>query len=91
MPEYSTPFLYTFGEHSLKAVLTSIGYSNTEIALNRADPNFGNTLSKDGSSDSGLSTSDGGKSWFVETINISGKDCHPQSSKKAMFYGRVQE
>ncbi|GKZ17435.1 hypothetical protein AbraIFM66951_004737 [Aspergillus brasiliensis] len=45
-------------------------YLDTTIILNAEDSSFGDTLAINEASSSGLSTSDNGKTWTVETINI---------------------
>ncbi|GAT22943.1 similar to An03g01670 [Aspergillus luchuensis] len=45
-------------------------YLDTTIILNAEDNSFGDTLSINEASSSGLSTSDNGKTWTVSTINI---------------------
>ncbi|KAF7118662.1 hypothetical protein CNMCM5793_008200 [Aspergillus hiratsukae] len=45
-------------------------YLDTTIILNSADSSFGNTLAINEATSSGLTTSDGGKTWSVATINI---------------------
>ncbi|KAI1842662.1 hypothetical protein JX266_011124 [Neoarthrinium moseri] len=45
-------------------------YLDTTIVLNAADPTFGNTLALNEVSSSGLSTTDGGKTWVVKTIKV---------------------
>ncbi|KAL2810552.1 hypothetical protein BJX63DRAFT_423014 [Aspergillus granulosus] len=45
-------------------------YASTTITLDSADNSFGNTLALNEADSSGLTTSDNGKTWNVETINI---------------------
>ncbi|KAM0197358.1 hypothetical protein ACHAPI_005224 [Fusarium lateritium] len=44
-------------------------YLDTTIILNEADETFGNTLGLNEATSSGLDTSDGGKTWAVDTIS----------------------
>ncbi|EIW86095.1 hypothetical protein CONPUDRAFT_114224 [Coniophora puteana RWD-64-598 SS2] len=53
-------------------------YHNTQIMLGAADPDWGSTLSKTGTSDSGLLTPDGGLTWIVDTVNVDSYPCTPQ-------------
>ncbi|EMR64176.1 hypothetical protein UCREL1_8844 [Eutypa lata UCREL1] len=45
-------------------------YTSTTIILNEADSSFGDTLALNEATSSGLTTSDGGKTWSVDTISI---------------------
>lgn len=58
--------------HFLSSVrnLICAEYLNTTIVLNAADSTFGNTLAINEADNSGFSSSDGGKTWAVSTINI---------------------
>ncbi|KAI1084175.1 hypothetical protein F5B20DRAFT_523938 [Whalleya microplaca] len=45
-------------------------YVSTTVILDSADESFGDTLALNEATSSGLTTSDGGKTWKVNTINI---------------------
>ncbi|KAL4876198.1 hypothetical protein BJY04DRAFT_223282 [Aspergillus karnatakaensis] len=45
-------------------------YTDTTIILDSADESFGNTLAINEATSSGLTTSDGGKTWTVQTIDV---------------------
>ncbi|EIW86114.1 hypothetical protein CONPUDRAFT_44252, partial [Coniophora puteana RWD-64-598 SS2] len=53
-------------------------YRSTQIVLGAADPDWGSTLYKAGTSDSSLSTPDGGLTWVVDTVNVDSYPCTPQ-------------
>ena len=59
--------------------MPAYSYHNTEITLSQPDESFGDNLQKTASSDSGLSSPDGGLTWRVDTINIDAAPCDPSS------------
>ncbi|KAJ4295581.1 hypothetical protein N0V90_007594 [Kalmusia sp. IMI 367209] len=48
----------------------TVGAHNTKIILNTADPNYRQTMGKSQGVTGDMTTSDGGKTWVVSTINI---------------------
>lgn len=52
-------------------------YHSTQIVLSQADMNWPNTLYKSDSSDSGISTPDGGQTWVVDTVTVDSANCTP--------------
>ncbi|KAI1487802.1 hypothetical protein F5X96DRAFT_648249 [Biscogniauxia mediterranea] len=57
-------------EDACTGVVAAHEYADTTILLNEADSSFGNTLAINEASSSGLTTSDNGKTWAVDTISI---------------------
>lgn len=49
----------------------NLAWINTKIILDVADPNYINTLYKGPGVTGNMISSDGGKTWTVDTINIS--------------------
>lgn len=75
-PGLKLEVFYSGNECMLADCGTLDGYSWKDITvhLNQKDANFGNTLSLTGAtSETGFTTSDGGKTWYAEEIKI-GKD-----------------
>jgi hypothetical protein len=54
--------------------LDAFSWSNITITLNKAASDFDQTLSLTGATSSGLSTSDGGITWHVDSIKIAKQD-----------------
>lgn len=50
--------------------LSETEYTSTTILLDAEDNSFGDTLGLNEATSSGLTTSDNGKTWTVDTINI---------------------
>lgn len=50
--------------------MISIEYLDTTVILDSADSTFGNTMALNEATTSGLSTTDGGITWVVDTIDI---------------------
>ncbi|KAH6654218.1 hypothetical protein BKA67DRAFT_272525 [Truncatella angustata] len=57
-------------DDACKTTAYSHQYLDTTVVLDSADSSFGNTLALNEATTSGLSTTDGGKTWVVDTINI---------------------
>jgi len=53
-------------------------YHNTQIVLEAADPDLINQLYKAGTSDSGLSSPNGGLTWVVDAVTVESYPCTPQ-------------
>lgn len=53
-----------------KQILSEIEYTSTTILLDSEDSSFIDTLVLNEATSSGLTTSDNGKTWTVDTINI---------------------
>ncbi|KAH7028612.1 hypothetical protein B0J12DRAFT_683201 [Macrophomina phaseolina] len=62
--------------------LNGYSWSNITVTLNKADKNFGNTLSLTGATSDGFTTSDGGVTWHAEEIRINEDYFYQDGSKK---------
>ncbi|KAI1505702.1 hypothetical protein F5X99DRAFT_367394 [Biscogniauxia marginata] len=57
-------------EDACSGTVAAHQYTDTTILLNEADSSFSNTLAINEADSSGLTTSDGGKTWTVDKISI---------------------
>ncbi|KAI9931989.1 hypothetical protein ASPWEDRAFT_171883 [Aspergillus wentii DTO 134E9] len=57
-------------DDACKSTAAAHKYLSTTIVLEEADSSFGDTLAMNEATSSGFSSSDGGKTWEVETISI---------------------
>ncbi|KAJ3541382.1 hypothetical protein NM208_g4636 [Fusarium decemcellulare] len=62
--------------------LKGYSWSDVTVVLQKADNNFGKTLSLTGATSSGLSTSDGGKTWKAKSIKINQDFFYADGSQK---------
>ncbi|RSL40147.1 hypothetical protein CEP53_013561 [Fusarium sp. AF-6] len=77
-------YIYSSNECYLGACGTIQQYSwdDFTVELERADPNFGKTLTVNGGDSTGLTTSDGGKTWHADSIVIAKDYFYTDGSKK---------
>ncbi|RSM00033.1 hypothetical protein CEP52_009365 [Fusarium oligoseptatum] len=77
-------YIYSSNECYLGACGTIQQYSwdDFTVELERADPNFGKTLTVNGGDSTGLKTSDGGKTWHADSIVIAKDYFYTDGSKK---------
>ncbi|RSL51510.1 hypothetical protein CEP54_011384 [Fusarium duplospermum] len=77
-------YIYSSNECYLGACGTIQQYSwdDFTVELEQADPNFGNTLTVNGGDSTGLTTSDGGKTWHADSIVIAKDYFYTDGSKK---------
>lgn len=69
-PESPTPRFGVVLAFGSLLIRNDTEYLSTTIVLDKADSAFGDTLSLNEATSSGLTTSDSGVTWSVDTINI---------------------
>ncbi|KAE8375749.1 hypothetical protein BDV26DRAFT_283223 [Aspergillus bertholletiae] len=77
-------YLYSGNECYLNTCGTVASYSwdKVTIELSVADPNFGETLNLSNATSSGFTTSDQGKTWYAESVQINQDHFYSDGSQK---------